>query len=49
MRITMNRAGFIFLAIISTLLFATCQFGGCDKNTSEASPSGHICKKEMTV
>ena len=39
MRITMNRAGFIFLIIISFLTLATCQFRGCKQQTSLITPT----------
>lgn len=39
MRITMNKAGFMFLVIICMLMMATCGFNGCDKSTSEITPT----------
>lgn len=39
MRITMNKAGFMFLVIICMLMMATCGFNGCEKNTSESTPT----------
>lgn len=35
MRITMNKAGFMFLVIICMTMMATCGFKGCDQDTSE--------------
>lgn len=35
MRITMNKAGFMFLVIICMTMMATCGFKGCDKDTCE--------------
>ncbi len=42
MRITMNKAGFMFLVIISIIMMATCGFNGCDKSTSEVQTSDSI-------
>lgn len=35
MRITMNKAGFMFLVIICMTMMATCGFKGCDQDKSE--------------